>query len=93
MKFDSPDGWAFYPHQQMVIEGIEGQDVVWKIVIPNSERAKVLRNLDKYNLNAFSLFDSEEGLMETLAIREIDLHTKPSHRAATAQVAISEKPR
>lgn len=74
MKFgDSPDGWTFYPHQRMLQEGLEGQDVVWKIEIPNSERAKVLRILDNYNLNSFSLFDSEEGLMETLAVREIDL--------------------
>jgi len=34
---------------------------------------KVLKILDSYNLNAFSLFGSEESLMETLAARELDL--------------------
>jgi len=32
-----------------------------------------LKHLDRFNLNEFSLFDSEESLMETLAFREIDL--------------------
>jgi len=49
------------------------QDLLWKIEIPASERVNVLRFLDKFNLNAFSLFDSEESLIETLAFREIDL--------------------
>jgi hypothetical protein len=76
MIFDESDGWSFYPHQKLLEGGTVGQDVVWKIVIPISEREKVLRMFDKYNLNAFSLFDSEEGLMETLALRNIDLRRK-----------------
>jgi len=31
---------------------------------------EVLRMLDDYNLNAFSLFDSEETLLETMWFRE-----------------------
>ena len=73
MEFDPALGMRFYPHQIMLEAGPVGQDVVWKIVIPGSERVKVLSILDKYNLNSFSLFDSEEGLMETLAHRFIDL--------------------
>jgi hypothetical protein len=46
--------------------------VLWRFVIPSTERAKVLRRLDRLNLNAYSLFGSEESLMETLAFREID---------------------
>jgi len=30
---------------------------------------------DKFNLNEFTLFDSEEALMEMLAMREFDLQT------------------
>jgi hypothetical protein len=37
---------------------------------------KVLKMLDKYNLNAFSLFESEESLMETLAVREMEFTAK-----------------
>jgi hypothetical protein len=45
---------------------------VHKFNIPATERQKVLRALDAHNLNAFSLFGSEESLMETLAFREIE---------------------
>jgi hypothetical protein len=57
--------------------GRTDQDVLWKFVIPAKKRLKVLTQLDKYNLNAFSLFDSEESLMETLAFREVDLKLLP----------------
>jgi hypothetical protein len=46
------------------------QDVVFKFVLPTGERSKVLKELQMYNLNAFSLFGSEESLMESLSIRE-----------------------
>jgi hypothetical protein len=46
------------------------QDVVFKFVLPRSERRTVLNELQMYNLNAFSLFGSEESLMESLSIRE-----------------------
>ncbi len=52
------------------------QDLLWKISIPVSERIKVLRFLDRANINAFSLFDNQEGLMEMLAVREIDLNPR-----------------
>jgi len=44
-----------------------------KFNIPGSERLKVLRELDEYNLNAHSLFGSEESLMETLALKTFEL--------------------
>lgn len=46
------------------------QDVVFKFVLSYVERRKVLRELQMYNLNAFTLFGSEESLMESLSIRE-----------------------
>jgi hypothetical protein len=49
------------------------QDLLWRITIPASERLKVLRFCDKVNLNEFTLFDSEEGLLEMQAMREFDL--------------------
>jgi hypothetical protein len=48
------------------------QDLVWQINIPVTEKRKVLNYLDRFNLNAFSLFGSEESLMETAAFRELD---------------------
>ncbi|MHC2466698.1 FRG domain-containing protein [Bradyrhizobium embrapense] len=46
------------------------QDVIFKFVLPSSERRKVLQELQLYNLNAYSLFGSEDSLMESLSIRE-----------------------
>jgi hypothetical protein len=71
-KFDQQRGWAFAAHQNVFqISGAE-QDFLWKLSVPASERGKVLSSLDRYNLNAFSLFGSEESLMETLANRLLD---------------------
>jgi hypothetical protein len=58
--FNSPDPYK------------EFQDFLWKFNIPWTERTKVLRLLDAHNLNGLSLFESEEALMETLALREMD---------------------
>ncbi|MGA7192997.1 MAG: FRG domain-containing protein [Anaerolineales bacterium] len=47
-----------------------GQDMLWKIKIPSSERRKAIKELELYNVNAYSLFPSEESLMETVFMRE-----------------------
>lgn len=62
--------YTFTPHDKVFANNSESQDVLIKITIPATERLKVLKSLDEHNLNAFSLFGSEERLMETLAIRE-----------------------
>jgi hypothetical protein len=66
------DGKHSYARHQDAFEGNkEDQDELWKFNIPSSERRKVLKQLEKYNINAFSLFGSEESLMETLSFRKI----------------------
>ena len=45
------------------------QDVFWKILIPVSERSKAIAELDLMNVNAYTLFDSDDSLMETLYFR------------------------
>jgi hypothetical protein len=62
--------WRFTSHEEAMTDDDEGQ--LWKFNLPSGERAKVLAHLSEYNLNAHSLFGSEESLMETLADREID---------------------
>jgi len=76
-KFDMRDGWQFVPHDDVFDLNRTDQDVGWKIIVPTSEREKVMRILDRVNINEFSLFESEEGLMETLAVQEIDLRRRP----------------
>lgn len=63
--------WHFAEHEDVMARADPKQDVLWRFNIPGTERLKVLRLLDSYNLNAFSLFGSEESLMETLALREL----------------------
>jgi hypothetical protein len=77
-QFDGVKRWRFASHDLATANAVAGrrgkqkpQDYLMKITIPVSERTQVLRHLDRYNLNAFSLFDTEEGLLKTLAFREV----------------------
>jgi hypothetical protein len=70
-RFDTThEQWRFDSHQQVIEHRRPNQDFLWKFDILSSERDKVLRVLNDYNLNAFSLFGSEESLLETMWLRE-----------------------
>lgn len=69
--------WWYAQHEDAFAASLSTQDQLWKITMPATERSKVLRNLDAYNLNAFSLFQTEEALLNTIAIRELELREKP----------------
>lgn len=71
MCVESTDESRFVQYDSVFDDGPHQQGFCWKLTIPARERAKVLRLLDAHNLIAFSLFGSEESLMETLAIREL----------------------
>jgi hypothetical protein len=63
--------WRYDSHQRIFdSQESPNQDLVWKFTLPSSEREKVLRDLNEYNLNAFSLFGSDESLLETMWARE-----------------------
>jgi hypothetical protein len=62
-------GWRFHPHDK-VFWNRGKQDCVWKFDLPATQRVAILKSLDQYNLNAFSLFDSQETLLETMWLRE-----------------------
>jgi hypothetical protein len=68
--------WHFMAHEGVFYQrdGLN-QDLLWKITVPASERMKALRYFDKFNLNEFTLFDSEEGLLEMLATRVVDMRS------------------
>lgn len=65
--------WRFEQYHKVFDDGLHQQGICWKNTIPAAERVKVLQELDEYNLNTFSLFGSEESLMDTLATREFCL--------------------
>ena len=89
VQFDPSDGWSLVPYEtiershnvslenwhevnQTSWSGVF-QDVIFKITMPSDIRLEILQRLDQFNLNEFSLFGSEESLMETMAFRKIDL--------------------
>ena len=73
LKFEG-DKWLFEPHQSVFgFKAYEKQDLLWKMTLPASERLKAMRYFDKVNLNEFTLFDTEEGLLEMLAVRVMDM--------------------
>ncbi|WP_243359988.1 FRG domain-containing protein [Fundidesulfovibrio terrae] len=67
--------WIYAPYEGMFMPASDDsqksrQDLLWKITIPWSKRNEFMSRLDKYyNINALSLFDSSEALMDTLAFR------------------------
>ena len=67
-------------HESVFGGGNPNIDATWKFNLPANakERLKVLKLLDRSNINAFSLFQSEESLMETMALRELDFREKES---------------
>ena len=66
--------WHYVPYEQIPAKyELTLQDKLYKLTVPSSERIKVLSILDSMNVNALSLFNSEEALVQTLAIRELNL--------------------
>jgi hypothetical protein len=64
--------WRFARHGDVFDLHELDQDVLFKIDIPVTERSKVLTLLDDHNLNAFSLFGTDEGLMEAMTFRALE---------------------
>ena len=73
---NSEQEWHFERHEVAFRRDDPSIDILWKFNLPATERLKVLRLLDRVNLNAFSLFGSEESLMETMAFLELDCHRR-----------------
>jgi len=61
--------WQFDSHQKVFDNPHSKQDFLGKFDIPSTDREEVMRLLDQYNLNAYSLFESDESLLETLWLR------------------------
>lgn len=76
--FDPAKGWSFVPHNLMLEAENTDQMVLWKIILPATLRKDILTMLDRFTLNAFSLFEDDNSLMETLAFREVDLKSPAS---------------
>ncbi|MDO7933120.1 FRG domain-containing protein [Xanthomonas euvesicatoria pv. eucalypti] len=65
------DNWCFLQHESAMGGVAASQDRLEKFVISAQLRRNILRQLDAMNINSFSLFGTEESLMQMLAFREI----------------------
>lgn len=61
----------FARHDDVFDADDPNQDELIKFTLPGSERPTALHRLEIANVNAYSLFGSEESLLEVIAIRQI----------------------
>lgn len=66
------DDWAYCSHELVMQPHNASQNCLQKIMLPGSLRLEVLDKLDYMNINGYTLFNSEDGLMESLAFREVE---------------------
>ena len=52
------------------------QDVLIKLTIPRVDRIDMLKQLDEYNINHYTLFQTEDALIHTMGIRAFNLDGK-----------------
>ena len=64
--------YQFTSHEDVFACRKYSQDILVKIIIPKTERLKMLRDLRVMNISQLSLFQTEEALMRTLAFDEIE---------------------
>ena len=75
---DEVDGEdVFYAKYTDACRNLQLSGELIKYTIPGKEKNKVLRKLDSMNINEYSLFKSEDGLISTLDYRHIFLRSLP----------------
>ena len=60
-------------HEMVVARDDRGQELLWKLAIPISERRDFVEHLQRMNINPFSLFETEDSLMEDIYLSEMFL--------------------
>jgi hypothetical protein len=66
VRYDK-NNWHLGSHAKVFDLDRKGQDRLWKFTLPSSEAPAVMHKFEEYNINAYTLFQSEEALLETLA--------------------------
>ncbi len=64
--------FVYHNHEFAFEDERSDQGELKKVTLPASERTKALKQLQRMNVTAFSLFGNEESLMETLAYQKIE---------------------
>ena len=63
----------FVSHHDVKSPIPNSQDVLINITIPRSDRESALRQLEDFNINHYTLYQSEDALIRSLALRSIEL--------------------
>lgn len=65
--------WRFVSHEHVLKRPGEKQDLLTKCIFPASTRTETLRKLEKMNINAFSLFSTQEALLQVMQYRRFPI--------------------
>jgi len=57
-------------HEEVLYSAKPNHYKLWKFILPSAERKRALKILDTYNINSYSLFQSEESILETALMRD-----------------------
>jgi len=63
----------FCNHEKIFQKNDPKQDILFKVVLPIKDKVLALKELQDYNINHFTLFQSEDSLIEALAMKRFDL--------------------
>ena len=63
----------FCIHEKVFKKNQTDQDLLFKIIIPGKLRKEVLETLNDYNINHFTLFQSEDALVKAIEYKEFEL--------------------
>lgn len=64
---------TFCSHHEIFDNPEINQDALIKIIIPIASRKIALKELNDYNINHFTLFQSEDSLIKTLSMKDFDI--------------------
>jgi len=64
---------CFCPHEDVHAPLIGTQDVLIKLSFPRSDRIRALKQLNDYNINHFTLFQTDDALIRSLGQRAFEL--------------------
>ena len=68
--------YKFCNHLDVFEAGREHQDVIIKIIIPSSDRLKALKELSDYNIDHYTLFQTEESLVKAVSLKVFEIEYK-----------------
>lgn len=71
VELDSDYNAQYANHELVFRNSDERQDRLWKFNVSNTERNHALKSLNKMNINSYSLFGSEDSLVESISTNEI----------------------